>query len=470
MREIPIWRGGRERTSLDVRVLRDYRGAPLARVAAAPSLLVHRAVRELREAAEEHSDLPALWDAIAAAGRLLDAAKLGGCTPDEHARLVTLATGAPIADSRQALAELAAGMAEVRGALRWQAPGGSLEPFMTNRIEPAPGKCCGWVPVGRVLGFVAPSNHPAVHLTWVLALAMGWAVAIRPGADDPFTPWRVLLALREAGFPVERIALLPGGHDLVPALVEHCDRTVAYGGPALASLLGRDPRVLFNGPGRSKVLVDANAVNSAGPPARSQEAGATSAGGAAGPEDPVGFLVECILHDGGRKCTCASALLLRGEAPGLLEAVAERLNRLPLLDPLDPEARVPAWKDFAAARQTPAGAVEADGLTFVRPGLVLDVDPADPRFGMELPAPWATAARLPEDADPLPLLRGSLAVTLLTKDAALVRRCLRETAIQKLFVGPIPPWHTEPGAPHKGRLADFLFTAKAFREAVIPWT
>jgi len=457
VRQIPIWRGGREHASLDLRVLRDYRGAPLAGVAAAPSLLVHRAVAQLRAAAEPGADLHALWDAIEAAGRLLDTAELGGCSPEEHARLVTLATGAPISDSRQALAELARGMANVRDALRWQVPGGTLEPFLTCRIEPAPGKSCGWVPVGRVLGFIAPSNHPAVHLTWVLALAMGWVVAVRPGADDPFTPWRVLLALQAAGFPAERIALLPGGHDLVPALVEHCDRTVAYGGPALESLLGRDPRVLFNGPGRSKVLVDADAVGTAG-------ANPATTG------DVVSFLAECILHDGGRKCTCASGLLLRGEVPGLLEAVADRLSRLPLLDPLDPAARVPAWKDPAAARQTPAEVVEADGLTFVRPALVLDVDPADPRFGVELPAPWATATRLPAEADPLPLLRGSLAVTLLTKEAALVRRCLRDTTIQKLFAGPIPPWHTEPGAPHKGRLADFLFTAKAYREAVIPWS
>lgn len=494
MYEIPVWRAGRERASLDARLLRDYRGTPLARVAAAPSLMVHRVVAELRAAAEPGADLAALWDAIAAAGRLLSTADLGGCSPDEHARLVTLATGAPIADSRQALTELASGMVHVRDALRWQSPGGGLEPFLTHRLEPAPGQSCGWVPVGRVLGFVAPSNHPAVHLTWVLALAMGWAVALRPGADDPFTPWRVLLALRAAGFPAERIALLPGGHELVPALVEHCDRTVAYGGPALAALLGRDPKVLFNGPGRSKVLVDADAVGASAADGAASEAenvetsaaneaacetenvGALTAGGAtpaisaASAGATVDFLVDCILHDGGRKCTCASGLLLRGEAPGLLEAVADRLDRLPLLDPLDPAARVPAWKDPAAARQTPAETVQVDGLTFVRPALLLGIDPSDPRFGLELPAPWATATRLPAGADPLPLLRGSLAVTLLTHDHALTRRCLTDTTIQKLFVGPIPPWHTEPGAPHKGRLADFLFTAKAFREAVIPWT
>ncbi|MEW8979458.1 MAG: aldehyde dehydrogenase family protein [Symbiobacterium sp.] len=518
MQEIPLWRGGRERTSLDVRVLYDYRGGPLARVALAPSLLVHRVAAELRAAAEPGADLPALWDAIAAAGRLLATAELGGCSPDEHARLVTLATGAPIADSRQALTELASGMLHVRDALRWQTPDGSLEPFLTHRLEPSPGRACGWVPVGRVLGFVAPSNHPAVHLTWVLALAMGWAVAVRPGADDPFTPWRVLLALRAAGFPAERVALLPGGHDLVPALVEHCDRTVAYGGATLAALLGRDPRVLFNGPGRSKVLVDGEAVGGTAGAQRARavgekadgEAGETGAGeavsgaarttgeafsgtpgpaplgngalpsaaraeagpgsAASRPEHPVDFLVDCILHDGGRKCTCASAVLLRGEAPGLLEAVAERLRGLPLLDPLDPAARVPAWKDAAAARRTPAEVVESHGLTFVRPALVLDVDPADPRFGLELPAPWATATQVPPGTDPLPLLRGSLAVTLLSRDRALAGRCLREPSIQKLFVGPIPPWHTEPGAPHKGRLADFLFTAKAHREAVIPWS
>jgi len=428
---------------MDRRTLLDYRANPVAQVHCAPALLAHRAVADLRRAAPTWDDDPtATWPAIVRAGRLLATAELGGIPPDEHARLVTLATGSPLTWSTVGLVELARGLERLQDALRWQAPGGDLTAFRTRRVTGPGGQSHGWVPTGQVLGFIAPSNHPAVHLTWVLALAVGWTVALRPGADDPLTPWRLLLALQEAGFPMERIAFLPGEHDLVPALVGACDRSIAYGGPVLANLLGRDPRVLFNGPGHSKVLIDAAMVTDTTPD----------------------FLLDSISHDGGRKCTCASAVLLRGEAPGLLDELAGRLESLPLLDPLDPTARVPVWKDPAALASTPATATEVDRLHFARPTLVRCESPDSPPFGIELPTPWATALELPAGTDPLPALRGSLAVSLLSRDRDLIGRALLEPSITKLFVGQIPPWHTEPGAPHHGLLSHFLFTAKAFRE------
>jgi hypothetical protein len=406
-----------------------------------------RVAAELRRAAPGADEDPALrWAAIRRAGELLADGAPGGWTSEEHARLITLATGSPIACAREAVLELAGGLQAVEEAMGWQAPGGDLEAFGRRRVRHPDGKTFAWVPVGQVLGFVAPSNHPAVHLTWVLALAMGWTVLLRPGADDPFTPWRVLQALTEAGFPTGRVALLSGGHDLVPALIDAADRTVAYGGEALGALLGRDSRVLFNGPGRSKVLVD----------------------GPVPPEQAVPFLVECILHDGGRKCTCASSVLVRGEAPGVLEGLQAQLCGLPLLDPLDPAARVPAWKGMPAGN-LPCAFTARDGLAFLQPDLVRCPSPSAPPFGVELPGPWATAAVVPAGTDPLPHLRGSQAVTLLSRDRQLREACLLEPSILKVFTGLIPPWHTRPGAPHHGRLADFLFQAKYAPEEELPW-
>jgi len=447
MYEIPMWRGGGEQRSLDQRIVRSYRGEPVARVHEASSLVVTPAVSALRKAGRlSGSDLPVLWDRIARAGEVLEGESLGGLSPEEHARLVTLATGAPFSDSLRGLTELASGLRRIRHALQWQAPGGDVTAFQQGKVTLPDGREYAWMPAGEVLGFIAPSNHPAVHLTWVLALAMGWTVAVRPGAEDPFTPWRVLLALKKAGFPMDRVALLPGRHDLVPALVESCDRTVAYGGPALGRLIGHDRRVLFNGPGHSKVLVEA-------------------------PVAPwtADFLVEAILHDGGRKCTCASAVVVLGEAGALLEEVNERLAALPLLDPLDPTARVPAWLSAEAVLQTPAALAVVDGVAFAKPALVRCADPTMPPFGAELPAPWATAAELAPDQDPMPLLRGSLAVTLLSRRAELREACLREPTIRKVFTGPIPPWFTDPGAPHQGRLTEFLFTSKLAPEVQGAW-
>ncbi|MDB4896040.1 MAG: hypothetical protein JWN15_2302 [Firmicutes bacterium] len=449
MAEVPIWRAGRAQTSLDIRSLTSYRGETVARVHQAPALLIHRAVVELRKTAAAPGEDPApLWPLIARAGELLADADIGGCSPDEHARLVTLATGAPYSDARRALAELAAGLQGVAAALRWQAPHGDLQAVSTHHVTHPDGKQYAWVPQGQVLGFIAPSNHPAVHLTWVLALAMGWSVLLRPGADDPLTPWRLAQALDAAGFPMARFALLSGGHDLVPAIVAACDRTVAYGGRTLDALIGQDRRVLFNGPGHSKVLVDAPAV--------------------ADPTATIDFLVDCIVHDGGRKCTCASALVVRGDAESLISTLAERLNAIPLLDPLDPAAQVPAWKDPQAAAQTPPGAVTADGITFVKPGLERCPSPDTAPFGAEVPAPWATAVALPASVDVMPVLHGSLAVSLITADDRLKQACLFDPTIRKVYCGHVPPWYTEPGAPHQGRLSEFLFTSKSHREVSPP--
>jgi len=446
--EVPIWRGGREHRSLDQRIIYSYRGTPVGRVHQAPPLLVAPTVTALRRAAPlTGRDLPALWERIARAGEALDRDHLAGCSPEEHARLVTLATGAPIADALRGLSELAEGLRRIREALAWQAPGGDPDVFVARRVVHSDGRYYAWSPVGEVLGFIAPSNHPAVHLTWVLALAMGWTVALRPGGEDPFTPWRVMQALAGAGFPMDRVALLPGPHELVAALVEACDRTVAYGGAALARVLGRDGRVLFNGPGHSKVAVELP--------------------DAAAPWLPD-FLVECILHDGGRKCTCASAVVVLGEDGGVLDEVDGRLRALPLLDPLDPAARVPAWPGAEAVQQSPAELAVVDGVAFARPALVRCTSPAAP-FGQELPAPWATAVVLPAGADPLPVLRGSLAVTLLSRRESLREACLREHSIRKVFTGPIPPWFSEPGAPHQGRLSEFLFTSKLAPEVQGAW-
>ncbi len=407
--------------------------------------MVSRVAAELRRSRARHALDADLWTAIERAGKALVDGAPAGWDAETHAQLLTLSTGTPIRCTRAAVAELGTGLSHIRDALRWQAPGGDPSAFASHRVEHPDGRTYAWAPRGRVLGFIAPSNHPAVHLTWVLALAMGWTVLLKPGNDDPFTPWRILQALGDAGFPVDRVALLPGGHDLVPALVGRCDLTVAYGGEALESLIGRDGRVLFNGPGRSKVLVD----------------------GPAPPELAVPFLLDCILHDGGRKCTCASSVILRGEAPDLLDGLTEALRSLPLLDPLDPEALVPAWKGQPA--DLSGGVVSQHGLNFLQPDLLHCPDPTRPPFGLELPGPWATSTSIPSGEDPLPLLRGSQAVTLLSADGALREACLMEPSILKVFTGLIPPWHTEPGAPHHGRLSDFLFTAKFAPKGEIPW-
>jgi acyl-CoA reductase-like NAD-dependent aldehyde dehydrogenase len=444
MLEIPLWYGGRSQTSLDHRTLLDVRGEPLARVHQVPAIRVQIVAQALRAAAAPLDEDPAQrWAAIARAGELLLTASPGGIDAAEHARLVSRSTGAPIRASIAGVAELAGGMRGMAGAMRWQAPGGDIEAFRTRRTTGPDGRRVAWVPVGRVLGVIESSNHPAVQVGWLQALAMGWSVLVRPGSDDPITPWRVFSALVDAGFPADRLAFLSGGHDLVQAFLRASDRMIAYGGDAARNVLGADRRVLFNGPGRSKIFVDGDR--------------------AVADDAMLDFLFDGVSHAGGRKCLCTSAIMTRGlEGAGpMLDELGRRIAAMPFLDPLDPEAVLPAWKNPTARPPAPAELVASGGFHFVRPTLIRCAPPYGAPFAMELPTVWATSAELAADFDPRAMLHDTLALTLITGDTALVEDCLLEPTIYKVFNGRVPTYYSVIGAPYAGRLSDFLFMSKA---------
>lgn len=439
MIEIPGLRNGKPYCSLDVMPLVGVRAEPLAGVHHSSSLSVARIVDEVRASvpplAESHE---ALCAAIERAGELF-LGTVGGLTVDECAKALALATGNPEYWTSRALSGLAQSMRTIREALIWQSPQGDAGAFSTRRVVFSGGREAAWVPVGRVLGFVGSSNAPGVNFTWLQALAMGWGVVLKAGGNDPITPWRLSLALLEAGFPMERLAIVSGGHDLVHAICKLCDRTIAYGGPALRASLGESPGIQFNGPGHSKVLVDAPV-----------DVQLTS-----------DYLLESIADGGGVRCTCASGILVRGSMPDLVDEVSHRLAALPLLDPLDPEARVPAMKMTDGSPARPARVVTRGSLRFIQPELVRCASAYDPPFAMELPVPWATVVEIGADVDPLPALQNTLALTLLSNDERLRDLCLAEPSIDKVFLGPVPTWYFEGGSPHHGRLSEFLFVTKS---------
>src|SRR5690606_34766523 len=54
-----------------------------------------------------------------------------------------------------------------------------------------------------VLGAVLPDDWPGVHAFWVPAVAMQIGVALNPGRQEPWTPYRIVAALIAAGIPPE---------------------------------------------------------------------------------------------------------------------------------------------------------------------------------------------------------------------------------------------------------------------------
>ena len=63
------------------------------------------------------------------------------------------------------------------------------------------------------LGVILPSNSPAVNALWMPSIILKIPVLLKPGREEPWTPWRVIQAFIRAGCPPKAFSFYPTGHD-----------------------------------------------------------------------------------------------------------------------------------------------------------------------------------------------------------------------------------------------------------------
>src|SRR5207249_9510303 len=83
-----------------------------------------------------------------------------------------------------------------------------------------------------VLGLVLPSNSPGVHTLWLPVIPMQIGLLLKPGPQEPWTPYRMAAAFEQAGVPKEAIAIYPVGGDIGAEVVRRCGRSMIFGGTA----------------------------------------------------------------------------------------------------------------------------------------------------------------------------------------------------------------------------------------------
>ena len=108
-----------------------------------------------------------------------------------------------------------------------------------------------------VLGMVLPSNSPGVHTLWLPIIPMQIGLVLKPGPQEPWTPYRMTNAFVQAGIPKQAIADLSRprrhrrrGAQALPAqpdLRRHRDGRAVQGQPARA---GARPRLQQDHPRR----------------------------------------------------------------------------------------------------------------------------------------------------------------------------------------------------------------------------
>jgi len=440
---VALLRAGRPSTSQETALLCGVDGTALAEVDQAPPML---ATVTLRDARDGGYGRPPSAAVLTRAGELFSSATLAGLTPAEYCELHARATGVPISVARHTLIDIQVTCADMATRVAAERPGGVVERVGAGEVAGT------WRRRGELLAVVAPSNNPGTHVQWIQAVAFGYRLAVRPGAQDPFTPARLMAALHQAGVADQYLSLLPGGHATAEALVRAADLSLVFGGDAVADRYADNRRVILRGPGRSKLL----------------QTGELTA-------DALDTICTSISYDGGLRCTNATAVFTDGDPAAVADAIADQLVRLRAAPPQSPSAQLPVQPRAAAERMRAhlagvlAGAVDVaaaryddggladlgDGSVGMRPA-VLVADRADhPGRRIELPFPCVWV--LPwQRSDGMAPLRDTLALTILSPDEHLVDLAAQEPSIRKVLHGHLPTFAAGPTSPHDGYLGSEL--------------
>ncbi len=103
-----------------------------------------------------------------------------------------------------------------------------------------------------ILGAVLPNNSPGVHTLWLPAIPLQVGLALKPGSQEPWTPYRMVAAFMAAGVPGAAFSLYPGGHDTGGALMTSCARSMIFGSAQTVAQHAGNPRVQAHGPASAR--------------------------------------------------------------------------------------------------------------------------------------------------------------------------------------------------------------------------
>ncbi len=429
-------------------VVPDVTGRPVAELSLVPALFVTRSMAALRRA----SSLPAAERiaALARAGRIFAEEVIDGLGFEEYEYTVSRVSGVPISVVRDATAAIVDAAAQAGFAAYQAQPRGAVSDW---RDEGTLAGQAVWTRRGQVFAVHAAGNHPGPHSLWLEALALGYRVAVRPSRREPFTPHRLVTALRAAGFGNDQVVLLPTDHSAADEVLRGADLGLVYGGDEVVRKYA-GTNVLPQGPGRSKILITADTDW----------------------REHLDTIVGSISHQGGVACINATTVLVEGDPAPLAQAIAERLETIPSLPPEDPKAVLAVQPVDSArgiesfllnkAKGTRAwlggdGVVGelGDGSAVLRPAVHQIDRPDAEQAGIELAFPCVWVGPWTPEAGTAPL-RESLVVTVLTQDDDLLDRLLDEPSISNVYRGDHPTYWIRPGVPHDGYLGEFLMRTK----------
>src|SRR5215813_6742625 len=267
MLHLPVLRWGQPYESLEKdEVVHFSTGEPIASVSRANGGLIQRDARKAARAREALRVIPIdqLIGIAGKAGELYMNATLpmgdGTQNPDEFVRAQSASTGLPERMCRANMKKNAFVLAEMRAILTSLTRGLAFDVLSDGHgIERN-------VPISfqaqsPVVGLVLPSNSPGVHTLWLPVIPLQVGLVLKPGPQEPWTPYRMASAFFQAGVPREAISVYPGGPDVGAAVLDSVDRTMIFGGQSTVDRYRGNPKVQAHGPGFSKIVLGDDEVD-----------------------------------------------------------------------------------------------------------------------------------------------------------------------------------------------------------------
>ena len=474
MLTLPVLRWGQPYSSMDADdVLHFLTGEPIAKVGRANAGLIQRDMRKAAAARDALRKIPVdeLIAKMRVAGDLYMNAELplgdGTQTPDDFVRQQSASTGLPESLCRGNMKKNQFVLSEMGNILRSLTRGLDLNVLTTGYGEEN-GVPISYQAQSSVLGLVLPSNSPGVHTLWLPIIPMQIGLVLKPGPQEPWTPYRVAAAFFEAGIPREAISIYPGEAEVGAAVVSACNRSLLFGGTATVERYKGNPRVQVHGPGFSKIVFGDDCVDDW--------------------ERYLDVMVDSVFLNSGRGCINCSGIWASRHTREIAEALAKRLAAIRALPPDDPNATLAAFTvpgmadaisqaidvDLQAPGVTDYTAKYRDAPRVVKNGraeyllpTVVHCESADAAIASkEYMFPFVTVVECPE-AKLIESMGQTLVCTAITSKPELRRALLDSTHIDRLNLGPVPTIRLNWLQPHEGNIVDFLYRPRALQSAAM---
>jgi len=413
----------------------DASGRQIGESSIIPPIVIRETIQRMRAAPS--LTRAARYEALKRAADLYEVGPLAGLKAEAYVALVSGATGLDAAIVSDSLRKIASCLRDMPAVLNAGIARGSV----WDREDPATLDGCGLVSRrGEVLAVIAAGNGPGVHGLWPQAVGLGYRTLVRPSLREPFTAQRLIAALEQAGLG-DYVALIPTDHAGAESLIAESDLSIVYGGPELAARYANNPRVLVQGPGRSKLLVGSDVAH----------------------DEAMDVVAKSVLSLGGAACVSASAVLVERDAPAFAEQLRRTLAALSARHPprIGTRPEVQAYERMLASDDVPWHPIaRGENARSLTPHVALVERASDTRVQRELPFPCVTVAPFDGEED-FAALSGSLVVTVLSRRTELIDRVLGDASIASVFIGAIPTTRMAPRVPHDGYLTDFLMRNRA---------